>query len=130
MHKRRVDNLYIPTNVYLSDDEVKMIGWLVYLGRDIRFLPPSRIKGQRTPDVSIDGVLWEIKSPHGSGEQTLGRAFKVALKQSPNVVFNLRSCPIPTLKAVRKLTKEFHMAKSAKRLIIITKAGKFLDIPK
>lgn len=128
--KPKTNKVSIPTNIYLDENELEVVGFLPYIGKNIEFLQPSRIKDQRTPDVRIDSIAWEIKSPHGDGKQTLKRAYKIALKQSANVIFNLRHCKIPTLKAVTKLTNEFQAAKSAKRLVIITKAGKIIDIPK
>ncbi len=128
--KIKTPGVVIPGNAYLDEHELEVIGFLSSIGSYIEFIVPSRIQGVKTPDVMIDGSAWEIKSPQGSGKQTLERAFKVALKQSENVIFNLRKCKIPTLKAVAKLTKEFQQTKSAKRLVIITRAGKVIDVQK
>lgn len=38
-----------------------------HFGCNIIFLRPGR---QRTPDIEVNGVRWEIKSPVGSGKKT------------------------------------------------------------
>jgi hypothetical protein len=50
---------------------------------EIEFLVPVDKDYTKTPDIKMDGLLWEIKSPKGDSKYTLQRAFKEALKQSP-----------------------------------------------
>ncbi len=49
---------------------------------DVIFLRPGTL---RTPDLNIGGVLWEIKSPLGSGKKTMENNLRSARKQSVNI---------------------------------------------
>ncbi|MBQ7515010.1 MAG: hypothetical protein IJS96_01900 [Schwartzia sp.] len=45
-----------------------------------------------TPDISIDGVLWEIKSPTGNSRHTMKHTLQKAAHQSNHVIVDLRRC--------------------------------------
>ena len=40
-------------------------------GYDIELIPPIRIEGVRTPDITMQGVAWEMKAPSGDGKNTI-----------------------------------------------------------
>ena len=40
-------------------------------GYDIELIPPIRIEGVRTPDITMRGVAWEMKAPSGDGKNTI-----------------------------------------------------------
>jgi len=99
-------------------------------GNDIRFLEPNRYKGAKTADILMDGRDWEIKCPKGNGKYNLQHAFKAAIKQSENVIFNLYLARGSAENNVRKLRKLFNDSPSAKRLKIITKSRRIVDFEK
>ncbi len=37
-------------------------------GKDVEFIKPSNIPNIHTPDIHMDGVDWEIKSPQGQSK--------------------------------------------------------------
>lgn len=78
----------------------------------------------------MNGNDWEIKCPTGKSANTIKRAFKVALRQSKYIIFELRNSKMPDKVNIPKLEKEFSDIKSAKYLIIITKSGKMIDFTK
>ena len=41
-----------------------------YFNADVEFVPRAN---QRTPDFLINGVLWELKSPTGTGKNNIQR---------------------------------------------------------
>jgi len=53
-----------------------------------------------------------------------------AVKQSPNVVIDLRRTKRHQTRCLRELEKEFEKSGSLKRLKIITKNGKVIDFEK
>ena len=57
--------------VHLENHEYATVKLLLINGYNVELIPASQVKGMRTPDISIDGVLWEIKSPTGSGKHTM-----------------------------------------------------------
>ena len=44
---------------------------LATAGHQVEFLVPSNLPGVRTPDLLIDGLEWEMKSPRGAGKHTI-----------------------------------------------------------
>jgi hypothetical protein len=54
---------------------------------DVYFIETA---SQGTPDVSIDGIKWEIKSPIGTSANNIRKNMREAGNQSPNVVIDLR----------------------------------------
>ena len=81
----------------------------------------------KTADVKIKNIAWEIKSPIGKGKRNIQHQFSRAMKQSRNIVFDARRSKIHMLKITRELEKQFKMTKSIKRLILITKTNKVIE---
>lgn len=119
-----------PNGVVLHTHENATVVFLTQQGFDIELLPPVQRKNARTPDIRMRGLDWEIKCPTGKSANTIKRAFKTALRQSKNIVFDLRNSKMPDKANIAKLEKEFADIKSAKHLIIITKSRKLLELNK
>jgi len=100
------------------------------LGKDIIFIAPNRRRGAKTPDISMDGINWEIKCPKGSSSRTIENNFRSAIQQSKYIIFDLRRTTLPDDSCIKKLRREFTPRKSIKRLLVITKAKKLIDIQK
>jgi hypothetical protein len=98
------------------------------LGKDVEFLSPVYSKGVKTPDIKMDGILWEMKAPINKGKHTIQHAFRKALHQSKNIIFDLRRSKMSNSKSVLELKQRFEVVKICKRLLIITKDGKLLDL--
>ena len=116
-----------PNGVVLKTHENATVVFLTAQGFDVELLQPVQRKGARTPDIRMHQLDWEIKCPTGKSANTIKRAFKVALRQSKNIIFDLRNSKMPDKVNLPKLEKEFSDIKSAKNLIIITKSGKMLE---
>jgi hypothetical protein len=76
----------------------------------------------KTPDVKIDGVLYEMKCPFGKSRGTIQNCVKRASKQSANIIIDLRHTPLKTDYCLAVLKREFELRSSIKRMLIITKA--------
>jgi hypothetical protein len=98
------------------------------LGKDVTFLAPVYEKGAKTPDIKMDGLLWEIKAPKNDGKYTIEHIFRKALKQSKNIIFDLRRTKMSNDKCVSQITKQFRLIRKISRLLIITKEKKLLDL--
>jgi hypothetical protein len=122
--------IVIPYGSNPQTHEINTAKFFSKLGFDVEFLIPNRSKDVRTPDIKMNGILWEIKSPIGESERTIKHSFKTALKQSKNIIFDLRRTKIPDIKCVKKLDREFLASKSIKRLLVILKSNKLLDLKK
>jgi hypothetical protein len=119
-----------PNGVVLHTHENATVVFLTEQGFDIELLPPLQQKGARTPDIRMNDLEWEIKCPVGKSANTIKRAFKTALRQSQNIIFDLRGSKMTDAVNIAKLEKEFSDIKSARRLVIITKKRELLDFYK
>jgi len=119
----------ITTNgVILRAHENATIVFLTQYGYDIELLVPIMNKGTKNPDIRMIGLNWEIKCPTGKSANTIKRSFKTALRQSKNIIFDLRNSKMLDKVNISKLEKEFTDIKAASRLIIITKSHELLDL--
>ena len=119
-----------PNGVVLHTHENATVVFLTEQGFDIELLPPLQQKGARTPDIRMNDLEWEIKCPVGKSANTIKRALKTALRQSQNIIFDLRGSKMTDAVNIAKLEKEFSDIKSARRLVIITKKRELLDFYK
>ena len=126
----RVDPVYLKL---LKKHGVKEGNWEIlseYLSVkwiDVELIPKSNIKGVHTPDIKMSGLKWEMKAPFGEGNQLMENTIQRALKQSQNIIVDLRQVKRHQTKCLRELKKQFLSKKSIKRLKVITKSGKTLD---
>ena len=86
----------------------------------IIFLAPNRNKDTKTPDIEMNNLKWEIKSPKGKSSRTIENNFRATLKQSQYVIFDLHRINVPTNQAIAQIKKQIYANKGAKRVIIIT----------
>jgi len=121
--------IIIPCGFIPEKHELETANFFAELGREVVFLMPSRAKGVRTPDILVDGQRWEIKSPCGNSKRTIENNFRRALKQSENIIFDLRRIKLDEQLAISKIKRELSSQHSGKirRIIIITKKYKILD---
>jgi hypothetical protein len=85
---------------------------------DVTFLP---VTSDKTPDIVVDGVRWEIKSPLGKGKRNLQHQIHRAMKQSKSIVFDARRSKIDIRKTRNYLKKYVKEDRRIKRLVLITK---------
>ena len=71
-----------------------------------------------------------MKAPLGEGNQLMENTIQRALKQSQNIIVDLRHTKRHQTKCLRELEKQFLSKKGIKRLKVITKSGKTLDFEK
>jgi len=110
-----------PNGVVLRGHEYKTVTFLTDQGFDVELIPPSKTQRAKTADIIMNGIEWEMKAPTKIGKHTLDHAMKSGLKQSKNLIFDLRGIRNTGRKAAEKLQKDFFGKKSWKRLIIIAK---------
>ena len=97
------------------------------LGKDVEFIRPSNIPNIHTPDIHMDGVDWEIKSPQGQSKRTLENNLRKALLQSKNIIFDLRRLNLPENECINKLTHEFQRNSKVRKLLIIKHDGSLVE---
>ena len=116
--------------VHLEEHEYATVKLLLELGYNVELIPTSQVKGMRTPDISINGVLWEIKSPTGNSKNTIKHTLQNASHQANNVIVDLRRCKLPEEQAIKDLEQRYRLSKRIRRMMIVTKEEKIIDLAK
>ncbi len=122
--------IFTQNGVHLADHEYSTVKFLLNQGFDITLIPPLQVKGMNTPDIAINGVVWEIKSPTGGSKHTIKHNLQNAKHQSSNVIVDLRRCKLSDDQAIRELKHHFQLSKRLRRMKIITKSDEILDYSK
>ncbi len=111
----------IPFGAHPEKHEIEIAKILNKYGKSVEFLVPANIKNIRTPDIKMDGLFWEIKSPKGSSSRTIENNLRCALKQSKNIIIDLRRIKIDEARAISQIKEKFIKIKTIKNIIIIKK---------
>ena len=113
-----------------EQSEFEAAKYFAALGKDITFIRPSSIPNQHRPDILMDGVEWEIKCPVGDSKRTIENNMRKAIKQSHNIIFDLRHMRQSEKKSIAKLDKEFKINSQLRKLYVIKKDGTLLSFCK
>ncbi len=116
--------------IHLQDHEYATVKLFLKEGFDIELIPPVRIKDVRTPDFTMGGISWEMKSPEGGSKSTIRHTIKHAVTQSSNLIIDLRRCRIDDNLAIKELEQHFKLSKRIRRMKIVTKNLIILDFSK
>lgn len=127
--KNKVGRVYIG-DTHLEAHEYDTIYFLASFGFEIEVIRPTNTPRTHNSDFLIGGAIWEAKSPEGAGNSTIARQFHKASKQSDRMILDLRRIKMQPSKAEHEAMIRFEKSKSIKRLILITKDGRLLDIRK
>lgn len=119
-----------PNGVVLEAHGNATVVFMTEQGFDVELIAPSQLKGAKTPDIRMNKLDWEMKAPVGKSANTIKRAFKSALSQSKNIIFDLRNSPFSDKSNIMKLEKEFSDIKSVKHLMIVTKSHGLIELNK
>lgn len=117
-------------SVHLQPHEFHTVYVLLEYGFDIELVRAANIKGIQMPDIILDGIPWEIKAPIGGSKNTIKHNIQNAAHQSENVIFDLCRCKLDEDKALSEIKYHYNLSKHIKRLKVITKSEKIIDIPK
>ena len=120
----------IPNGVILEKHEYRTVVFLTKCGLDVELIPKSNEAGIHTPDIIVAGEKWEMKAPKGEGNALMKNTIQKALRQSPNIIIDLRRTKRNQIKCLCELRREFIKSKTIHRLKIITKSNKTLDFKK
>lgn len=99
-------------------------------GKDIVFLKPSNMPGVYIPDIQMDGLEWEMKSPDGKSERTIRRNLHKASMQSKNIIFDLSRIGISEDKCIKELKEAFNSSHYLRNMIIVNKAKEIIRLKK
>lgn len=115
--------------INLQVHELSTIEFFLERGKNIELVVPSNTPHNKNADCIMDGLFWEMKCPMGKSLATVEHLFRKAVRQSENVIFDLRYLRMGDTKAVGLLSRLFVMSKRARRIKIITKSGFLIEKP-
>ena len=95
----------------------------------VKFLTPIEGYKIKTADFVIKGVLWELKSPISSSRRRcVSGSLDRASEQSKNIIFDARKTQLDDVVIETQLVNELEKRHSIKRLIMITKKHKIIEL--
>ena len=96
----------------------------------VEFLIPIDDYKRKTPDIMMLGVPWEIKSPIGASKSTIGNQFRMASKQSGNIVLDVRRSNLDFNRVEKSVLFEMSKRPYIKKVILVGKFEKIVEIKK
>ena len=122
---------YLNTNnVILQPNEKTTFKYLTLFGLNIEIIQPTLTENAKNPDALIFGIIWEAKTPTRYNPNTIKQRFRTASKQAANVIFDFRLIKQNSDDAEKCIIAMFEEGRRVRRLIVIEKSGKVLDIRK
>lgn len=128
VNSKKTGKIIIPFGVFPERHELETASVFLAKGFDVEFIMPNRTRGSKTPDVKIDGTLWEMKTPMGKSKNTIYNALRRGAKQSKHIVIDLRYTKIPDEQAVKDLQFSLSRVKSIKRILVIMKSSEITTL--
>ncbi|MBQ6450288.1 hypothetical protein IJJ08_05355 [bacterium] len=116
--------------VIIEKHEFRTVEYFLLLGKNISLIPISNRKNVKTPDFVMDDIDWEVKCPISTNRKTIEKSFHQAMKQSCNLICDLRRLKTSSDLVERIIVKAFQTSSRAKRLKIITKSNHLLEYEK
>ncbi|MGO1319923.1 MAG: hypothetical protein ACTII7_07750 [Galactobacter sp.] len=126
-YKENFPGEFVPDGLGREPHEVIASQMLVNVGKHVRWRPEVKISGVKNPDIFMDDVIWDIKSPKGGGDNTVANQFSRAKKQANNLVLDLHRCALDDSEAIDSAERRFYGKKEFQRLIIIKKDGMVIE---
>lgn len=109
--------------------ELKTAEALAAAGYTVEFIRKSDAEYEKTADVLIDGVQWEMKAPKSGKTNMILKNLRRALHQSWCVVFDARRMKnLPNQIIEREVRARAHDLKSLRHLIYINRYGEVVTI--
>lgn len=121
--------IFHKNSIKLEHYEEKTARLLTFYGFNVEVIRPTNTPKMNNPDILMTGTMWEIKTPINYNKNTLKNRMKKASKQANQVIFDLRNVKNHE-KAQKYIIELFRGNRRIRRMIIITKDKKVLDLRK
>jgi hypothetical protein len=105
------------------------VAWILakYYVCVVEFLQPSAGYKMKTPDIVMNGLMWEIKSPTGASRKaTIEYQFK-GLKQSRNLIIDGRRTKLEDEFIQKMIATEISKHSRVGRVLFITKKSLIIE---
>ena len=109
--------------------ELKTAEALAIAGYTVEFMRRSEVEHQTSADVSINGVIWEMKAPKSGQIDMIQKNLRRALHQSQNVIFDARRIKkLPDRVIEREVRIRAAELKTLRRLIYVNRKSQIVVI--
>ena len=97
----------------------------------LEFLIPIDDYKRKTPDIVMNGIIFEIKSPTGNSRHTVRNQFDRASSQhASGLILDGQRTKLDDATLKKQIMRELTMRHRIKRVIFITKSQKVLEFRK
>ncbi len=123
------ERIVIESGANVWPHELKSAQALAAAGHTVRFVRKSYKQRETSPDILMDGLIWEMKAPKSSKLKPIQLRLREGLRQSPNLIFDSRRMKnLPQHAILREVRSCAGKLKTLKRLIYIDNHGELIDI--
>ena len=125
---RQKFNIVIPVDMKPRpkiNEETAAIILAVNFNCDVIFIETGN---HGTPDLSINGIDWELKSPIGNSKNNIRMNMREAGNQSANIIIDLRRSKIHQTRDLGYINPYMSTSKKLKNVLVITKSKQILTI--
>ena len=127
--KKPIGSIKITGDVDVWPHEYRTAVALSRAGFNVTFIKKSDEDREKTPDLLIDGQLWEMKAPKASNARAIDRNLRRALRQSRRIIIDSRRMKdLPDATVERELRKHARDMRSIERLVFVNHRGEVIDI--
>ena len=124
MKKKHSVTVIIPKGYKPSEDEL----WAAYIiaetqGAEVKFIVPSNDYEQQTPDILVDGLAHEIKTPKSGKSNNVYTLLIGGAKQADILIVNASKTPLSIDRIKSVARRVLNNKQSLEVIIIIDRQG-------
>ncbi len=116
--------------VIICAHEELTVKYFLEKGENIVLNMPVCVPNNKNADFLMRGVLWEVKSPVSDNVCSMETTLKRAVKQSQNVIIDLRRIKGEDVCLFRILQRKGREIRRLRWLLIIRKSGELFELKK
>lgn len=129
--KKCISEIRIPTGINVWNHEMNTARALATAGFVVEFLSAKDSKYTKSPDITMGGITWEMKSPKTDKLSAVERNLKRASRQSRNIIIDSqRMSKIHDSTIERYLFQKFKEQRVIERLLFVNRRRQIIDISK
>ena len=121
--------IIIGSGINVWPHELKTAEALAAAGYTVEFIKRSEKQNDKSADVRIDGLVWEMKAPKSGRTDMIQKNLRRALHQSRNVIFDSRRMKnLPDKAIEREVRLRANELKTLRRLIYVNRSGEVVVV--
>ena len=95
---------------------------------NVEFILPIDDYKRKTPDIRMLNIEWEIKTPKGKAKSTISNQLRRGSKQACNLIIDTRHTKLNYIEIERRVQFGVKNSSSIKKLLLINKSGKVVEL--